>query len=462
MHDQHDTPVHDHDDPFHVNPTRELNVDEMDPANRSLAEALRISFGILKWVVAVLLIAFIGYGAYNQIEQGQVGIRVRLGAAVGEQVEQADGSTKFVVDVLEPSVYFTLPEPIEKIVLVPTRDQTVTIAPGTLEMVDPITGQLSEVMQTGFWFEVREDQIGKPLDEMMAKSGGLVPGRDGSLITADRNLVHGKWTVTYRITKENAADFAMNIGSTDRDESLRRAAALVRFAAERAIVHAVAATSVDDFVGSQIDAAAIRRLAQQPLDAMGSGITIAKVDTGTVTPPLPVRETFDDVTDAITNKKRAEEQALEYRSNILQAAAGRGYERVIAAIDAYREARATGNADAIAEADAALSALLTDEATLQAAGIGGRIARTVSVAEAEKKELVNTIRAEVEAFHAQQERFATDPQLRRITMQRMWLTTLRNIFRKDHEMFRIPQGAEHIYVELGPNTRVRPGRTPTE
>jgi hypothetical protein len=79
-HAQHD---HAHDDPFHVHATDELNTEDFDAANRSLAEALRISFGILKFVVLGLLIVFFVQGSYNEVKAGQVSIVCRLGAPKG-------------------------------------------------------------------------------------------------------------------------------------------------------------------------------------------------------------------------------------------------------------------------------------------------------------------------------------------------------------------------------------------
>lgn len=461
MHDTHDHHDHghdhDHDDPFHVQPTRELNVDDMDPANRSLAEALRISFGILKWAVVVLVVVFFGYGAYNQVQTGQVGVLIRFGAAVGNVVEEG-GEDRFVVRVLKPDVYFTWPEPIEKIILVPTVDQRLVIGPGVDTVTDPITGKQTETPQTGFWFEQRGDEKNvTDLDKLTPMPGGLRPGKDGSLITADRNLVHGKWQVTFRIREDDAATFALNVGSTERDESLRRAALLVRNATERAILHVVASTTVEQFVTTKTSAAEIQRLAQESLRRMETGITIAKVESVVVTPPLQVRSTFNDVSKANNTRKQKQEDALKYQSNKLQSTAGQGYERLIEAIDAYRAARAVDDKAAIAAAQAQLDQMLADEQSLGALRIGGQVARIVTSAEADKKELVNAVSAEVEAFKAQQEKFATDPQLRRITMRRMWFETLRNVFQKDHELFRAPPNAEHIYIELGRNTQVRSG-----
>jgi len=467
---------HDHDDPFHVHPTRELNVDEFDPANRSLAEALRISFGILKFVVLVLLVVLVVVGGYREINEGQVGIKLRFGAPQGEWLTEGD-QRRFAVEVLEPGAHFALPEPIDQVIIVPTRAQLLTIESRRIEAVNPRTGQSQSILDTGFWFEERADQATLPLEEKTARGAGLTPGRDGSLITSDKNIVHGKWSISYRI--DDAPTFARHVGSTDVTESLRRADELVRQAAERAIVHVVATTDVEAFVRAQVDRAAIRELANATLAEMPSGIVVTDVLLDTATPPLRVRDAFQAVNDAQSERDQRKEEARKEAEQTLTETAGRAHPALVLAIDSYEQAIRAGDERAVAAGRAAIDALLAERSVGEAlqplageqladpmryqriledladATVGGDVSDRIGRAESDRTNIEAQVQAELNAFLAQYEKFRNDPQLKRIIRQRLWQDTVQEVLTGAKEVFYLPQGAASLYIVTGSNPEIR-------
>ena len=156
----------------------------LDPAQQSLSEALRVSFGILKIVMVVLLIAYAFSGTFS-VGSNEVALRLRFGNYVGSPGQR----------VLERGTYLAAPFPIEQIVKVDTR-------PSTLLLEDE------------FWFETTKNDSGLTRSQLQfQKAGPLHPLRDGSLITGDSNIVHAKWALTWRITDPVA--YLTNIGSKE-------------------------------------------------------------------------------------------------------------------------------------------------------------------------------------------------------------------------------------------------------
>jgi regulator of protease activity HflC (stomatin/prohibitin superfamily) len=418
---------HDHDDPFHVHPTRELDVESFDPASRSLAEALRISFNVLKVVVVVLLVVFLFVSGYREIQEGQVGIRLRFGAPVGEWLE---GGERFAVDVLE-GPQFALPEPIERIVIVPTKDQGVTI-------------------NEAFWFEA---DPGVELSDLPTPAGGLQPGRDGSLITADKNIVHGRFRVNYVIRPADAADFAINVGAADVTESLRRAEAIVREAVEQAILEVVAATEVDAFVQGQVDRQAILESAQGTLDRMRSGITVSEVFLVSATPPPgEVLQAFNRVNSAESQRDTRITNARREAERTLIRTAGQGYPWLLEAIEAYDAAR---RADADAETtDAAwrrVEQMLSSRAAMTANNLGGEVAQIIDQAESDRARIAKSVQGEAEAFLRQFEKYRDNPRLKRIIVQRLWQDTVQEILQGEIELMYLSPRTDNLYLEIGRN-----------
>jgi len=430
--------AHAHGDPFHAHPTGELNTDDFDAANRSLAEALRISFGILRFVVIALLIAFVAEGSYNEINQGQVGIVLRFGAPQGAWVQTSDGDRRFVPEVLEPGAHFVFPQPIDRVIAVPTSAKLVEI-------------------NDAFWFEERESERNKPLEERGAPVGGLQPGRDGSLLTSDKNIVHGKWSVGYRITPEGAVDFARNIGAEDIKESLRRAERVVRDAVEAAIVHVVASTEVDQFVVSNVDRQKIKQIAHAKLERMNAGIEITDVFLNTATPPVgPVLAAFNEVNNAQSAKAQRIEEARREQQRVLTETAGRGYAVLDEAIESYEQARAAGNDAAIESARARIDEMLASPEALAAHRIGGDVAELIDQADADRTELEASVQSEADAFLSQYDKFKDDPTLERIIRDRLRQDALQAIFTDANvETFWLPRDVDELYMELSRDPDIR-------
>jgi len=593
-------PGHAHGDPFHVHPTRRLDTEGFDPAQRSLAEALRISFAILKAAVVILLLVFIGIGSYRKIEKGQVGVRVRFGAPQGQAVTEKRGAVqwlrqrfamgeaaaqtlagklffdgtvgetigpvavasggrawgvtservaargdreaarwrltmidrrgprrreqvvaarvrlpddreavqvsvrRFEVDVLQPGAHFAFPEPIERIIVVPTTVKSVTIGPVETERYDLTRGEEVAYRDTGFWFEQAPEEIGRPLREIERRAGGLVPGRDGSLLTRDEAIVHGLFTIDYRVDPAQAAAFVQQVGSAEIRRSLLRARHLVRQAASRAIVHTVAQTTVEQFWRGEVNRAAIADKAQRMLDEMESGLRITQVSVDRPTPPLSVLDSFNRVNQAQADRQRRIETARREATEMLTETAGRAYEPLAAMLEVYRDARRDRRGEMAALARRAVGRMLEGETVaealwlfdeagaehpaLQPGGVLGPAKRqqlaaafgpetlsgdarqVIEEARSARQDIETRVRAQANTFNRYLERYgefaadggdgprrliAVNEPLRRIIVHRRWQEMLEHVVTNAGETFWLPSAPDHLYLELGRNPDLR-------
>ncbi|MAY74311.1 MAG: hypothetical protein CMJ31_06215, partial [Phycisphaerae bacterium] len=173
----------------------------MDPANRSLAEALRISFRIVQFAMVVLALLFL-FSGIESVEEDEEGVRVVLG-------KQRDAS-------LEPGFHFAAPYPLGEIMKVNTG--------------------VNDVLVTAF-FPDAANTAANPAQIIETGAGGpLNPARDGSLITSDLNLAHVWLTARYQ-----RVDAGQNLEHIiEADER-----AMVSAVIQRATVQTIAQTPID-------------------------------------------------------------------------------------------------------------------------------------------------------------------------------------------------------------------------
>jgi regulator of protease activity HflC (stomatin/prohibitin superfamily) len=425
---------HDHD-ALHPRVGAPLNVQELDPASRALAEALRLSFGALKLVMIVLVAAYVLSGAF-MVQEGQVALRLRLGRADGLAYEPG-------------GPYFAWPAPIDRVIVVPT----------TLQQV---------VLDESFWFFRPPGREALQLDEMTYESQ-LTPGVDGSLLTGDRNIVHAQWTVNYRILKADAARFLHAVGLADplhdaADPAYRRLPAdrkpmhraekLVRWTAEQAIVRVTAHTTADDVVRSNVDRDRIRALVQQRLDALRSGITVTEVLLQRPTPPLAVRAAFAQVSQAEGEKARRIEEARKNAAAILNKVAGSGYAQLVAAIDEYEAARLRDDRDAAEQADRRIADLMNPADPRKL--VGGEVATMLGEALAYERRAEQSILAQVDQFQRLLPAYRDNP---RIVIDRLAQDARQEILSGDVETIYLPSDpAKQLVLDFNRDPRLQQKR----
>jgi membrane protease subunit HflK len=381
----------------------------LDPAQQSLAEALRVSFAILKFAMLAMLVAYAFSGTFS-VGSNEVALRLRFGDYVGQPGAR----------VLERGTYLAAPFPIEQVVKVDTRPATVAL-------------------EKEFWFETKSQESGLTRSQLQTlKALPLHPLRDGSLITGDSSIAHAKWTITYRIDDPEA--FLTNVGTR------QLASDVVRLVAQQGVVHAVAQLSADDLLRGVVNRDLAVGIMQRRLDDMRTGLVIDQLSLDKVTAPMRVASSFDAVTTAESDRAGRILAAQQEKSRLLSEAAGEGSAGLLARITAFEQATDRGDAAAAArheaEIDAALQALEADGAP-----IGGEAARAINGAKAYRTQIVEKIAGEAQAFEQLLPQFERNP---RLVLAKLWEDARESILTGDVETFYTVPGQLELQLNRDP------------
>jgi membrane protease subunit HflK len=262
---------HSHDE---HNPSAET---PLDAGSQALTEALRSSFAIVKVVMVLLVIVFLGSGLF-QVGNTERAIILRFGKPVG------DGEKM----LLGPGLHFGYPPPIDEVQRVSvtgvqTADSTVGWYATTPEM---------ELAGT-------EPYAGPTLN----------PLTDGYTLTADGNIIHVRARLTYRIEDPRRYIF-----------DFTNAPAVVTNALDNALIYASATYKVDDILtrdklGFQ---EAIKKRVTELLDAQKVGVIVERCEADTRPPrQQTVRDAFLNVLHAEINRNQLLSDAFSYTNQVL-------------------------------------------------------------------------------------------------------------------------------------------------
>jgi len=350
-----------------------------DAAQQSLAEALKVSFTILKLAMAALIVAYAFSGTFS-VGSNEVALRLRFGDYVG-----AAGAR-----VLERGTYLAAPFPVEEIVKVDTRPTTL-------------------VLDREFWFETSAQESGLTRDQMQSRKAlPLNPLRDGSLITGDSNIVHAQWTITWRVADPEA--YLTNVGSPTL------AADLVRLVAQQGIVQTAAQLSADEFLRGVVDRQVAVGAMQRRLDDMGSGLVVDQLALDKVSAPMRVAGSFDAVTSAESDRAGRIVAAQQERTRILGEVAGEASAGLMVLIEAFEQATERGDAAAAAAVEQRIERSL-ETLEVDGARIGGEVARIVNAAETYRTRIVEQVAAEAQTFEQLLPQYERNP---RLVLSKLW------------------------------------------
>ena len=385
------------------------DVEPLDPAQQSLAEALRVSFGILKAAMVVALIAYAFSGTFS-VGSNEVALRLRFGDYVGGPGQR----------VLERGTYLAAPFPLEQVVKVDTRPMTLAI-------------------NDAFWYESGERDQGMTRDQIRnSRARPLNPVRDGSLVTGDMNIAHARWTVTYRVTDPVA--FVTNVGERPLAESL------VACAAQQGIVQAIAQLPADDLLKGVVNREVATAVAQRRLTEMGTGLSIDQLTLDKVSAPVSVIGSFDAVTTAESDRSQRIVAAQQDRARILGEAAGEGAEKILALLDRFERAGEAGTADEVAATEREIEAAF-GELSIAGTAIGGEVAQVVNAAKTYRTQVVERVKGDSETFQRLLPQYERNP---RIILSRLWEDARERILTGDVETFYTVPGKLELQLNRDP------------
>ncbi|WP_428387500.1 SPFH domain-containing protein [Mucisphaera sp.] len=395
---------------------------EEDAAQQSLADALRVSFRLLSFIM-VILVAFYAFSGTFQVQEQQKAVRLFFGKIAGEPGQQVYG----------PGWHLGWPYPIEDKIMIPT-------APRTISINEP------------FWFEVTEANQGRTLDDMAAGAGPLNPERDGALITGDANIVHAQFEIGYRIGDgpNDPIHYVTNVGDTDKADEL------VRSAVESAIIQAVAEINADDAVRGRINQNRARRIAQDTLAELETGIEITTLAASRTTMPLSVLAAYREVNDAESERANLINQARQEATQILRDTAGPGADGLFDLIQAYEFAQTAGDTDEVDLLQDQLDTALTNQMLPDEFGglpIVGEVRSIINTAATFRTQEVEAIRSEVRRFESILAEHRTNPT---IVENRIREAARRDILSgESNEAFYLAPGQIRIQVNRDPDVQRR-------
>ena len=387
----------------------ESDIEQLDPAQQSLAEALRVSFGILKAAMVLALVAYAFSGTFS-VGSNEVALRLRFGDYVGGPGQR----------VLERGTYLAAPFPLEQVVKIDTRPMTLAI-------------------DEAFWYESGERDQGMTRDQIRnSRARPLNPLRDGSLVTGDLNIAHARWTVTYRVSDPVA--FVTNVGERPLAESL------VACAAQQGIVQAIAQLPADDLLKGVVNREVATAVAQRRLTEMGTGLTIDQLTLDKVSAPVSVIGSFDAVTTAESDRSQRIVSAQQDRARILGEAAGEGAEKILALLDRFERAGEAGTPDEVAAAEREIEASLGD-LSIAGTAIGGEVAQVVNAAKTYRTQVVERVKGDSETFQRLLPQYERNP---RIILSRLWEDARERILTGDVETFYTVPGKLELQLNRDP------------
>jgi len=296
----------------------EYKAGELDTAGKSLAEALRVSFLILKLIMAVLVVLFITSGIFR-VQENEKALVLIFGEMQGTGAEQR---------ILGPGLKWTWPEPISEIIKIPV-------------------GKVQTLAIDNFWYsETEEEKLGTrppviPQTLNPVKDGYCLT-RNESIVTtegADYNYVHAKWKLTYEIS--NLDRFFANIsyeppdpGEDFMDVVSDFVEPMLESMAADAIVTTMVNYTIDEAIRNTSSIASdVKNLLQAKLDAIDSGITVDDMRASEITWPRQVNDAFEAPTRAKQESDKQITEAKSYSRKVLTGAGGVLAEEIFAELN---------------------------------------------------------------------------------------------------------------------------------
>jgi membrane protease subunit HflK len=250
----------------------------LDAGSQALADALRSSFAIVKFVMVLLMGVFLMSGFF-QVGPQERALVLHFGRPKGEGAKA----------LLGPGLHWSFPYPIDECVKV------------------SITG-LQRVGSTVGWFAISPELELAGAEPMAVPS--LNPAVDSYALTADGNIIHTRATLTYRI--EDPIRYVF---------SFVNASNAVQNALNQALIHTASRFNVDDILTRDIAGfrEAVRRRVSELVEKRQLGVIVEQCDVQSRA-PAKLKEDFANVLKAEINRNKVLNDARSYENQVLSKA----------------------------------------------------------------------------------------------------------------------------------------------
>jgi len=375
----------------------------MDPANQSLADALRLSYRFLQFVILALLALFLVSG-FQRVDDSQSGVMLRFGRIVEVDDQLA----------LEPGLRRNLlPYPAGEFVIFDVESRSVQIA-------------------TTFFPRLPANMSLDQAIERASPKGTLRVGQVGYVLTDGGDIAHLQATATYNISDPVKLVETLNVSDADRT---------VKLALDRAIVASSAGLMLQELVEQPETVRELIRVnAQDMLDTIDCGIRITDVQLLDAKPPFAIVKVYRELQNAREESRRAIETARQEATEALIEAAGERWRVLAELIDRYQREEDLGSTVRATEILGEINTLLESD------DVHGAIAEMIHRANAHESEIELTLGREAQRFRDLLPSYRAQPYL---VSKRQWLLAVTDVLNnKDVEIFRVPAGLGNIDIGI--------------
>ena len=307
-------PNNDNDNNMQVRESAAIEAGDTDAASKSLSEAFSISFVILKIIMGVLVVLFL-FSGFETVDYGETALVLRFG-----KIRSKGGVLKS-----RSRPYWIMPSPIEEIIKIPV-------------------GKSIDLAIDSFWYRVSREELASgrvgrfrstldPIYEGYSLTRSV--SRTGEIGGNDYNIVHSKWQVIFQI--DNARGFFRNVyvedaqpGEVYFDVVKRSVEPLFKNLIEDAVVTALVNYTVDDITSERMGTVTehVKRLIQERLNELESGIKVESVNLVDSTWPRQVNDAFEGLHKFSQMKDTMISEARSYAQNHLIEAGAHAEERI--------------------------------------------------------------------------------------------------------------------------------------
>ncbi len=344
----------------------------MDTAHKSLASSLQLSFRALQLAMIVLVGLYLVSG-FRTVEDSQTGVATFFGAIINEHG-------------LQPGLQTNWPPPI-----------------GAFEVFD---AQNREANIGGVFRPRIDARLSHEQRLTKSKStDGLVPGRDGSLLTADGDLAHIEISSFWEIV--DPLQYAHTIPDAEGNF-------FVEIALEKAAVHVVGELTLEELLDKPLEElrSLFQNHAQDTLNKLECGIRISDVILpNEPEPPLFIQKSYANFDSAKIKAETTVERARASAHETLIEAAGSSYDDLLNLITAYERAAELGDEQVKQTSLNAINSMLQDDE------ISGKAANKISIAEGYRAQIETTLGQDFRRFQSLLPTYREHPEL---VIQNKW------------------------------------------
>jgi membrane protease subunit HflK len=305
---------------------QEAGGERLGPGYNYLSNALKVSFILLKIIMVVLIVLFLVSG-FRTISHDEQAFVLRFGKIRGQGEDR----------ILGPGLKMLWPYPIHEIIKV------------------PVQRKINLPLNVFWYYQKPGEEMDEAVNEKAYFMPTLNPLTDGYCIVrgekqepnatvsegSDYNILHSKWVLTYQITdpesfyKNCYIDAGrLQAGQNYGDIIEQGVTPLLENLLADAIVRTMVNYSVEEAMYERSSGVTeqVRRLLQEKLNKIDSGIKVVAVQRNRIAVPRQVEDAFQAAHTAVQTKEKTISEAKLYSEKTLSETAGPVANELLAAL----------------------------------------------------------------------------------------------------------------------------------